>query len=57
MGRAVARIGESRVVCKVFVAKHQGRRLLGRYRRRWEDNIKVDLITLGREFMEWIYLA
>jgi hypothetical protein len=39
----VARMGESRGVCRVLVGKPEGRRPLGRPRRRWEDNIKLDL--------------
>ena len=49
-------MGELRDVCRVFVGKFQGKRLLGRYRRRWEDNIKMDLISLGLGFMDWIDL-
>jgi hypothetical protein len=39
----VARMGEERVVFKVLVEKPEGRRPLGRQRRRWEDGIRVDL--------------
>jgi hypothetical protein len=39
----VARMGEDRVVHRVLVGKPEGKRALGRPRRRWEDNIKVDL--------------
>ena len=39
----VARMGEDRVVHRVLVGKPEGKRLLGRPRRRWEDNIKMDL--------------
>ena len=38
-----ARMGELRGACRVFVGKLEGKRLLGRYRRRWEDNIKMHL--------------
>jgi hypothetical protein len=34
-----------------------GKRLLGRPRRRWEDNIKTDLREIGWSVMDWIYLA
>jgi hypothetical protein len=37
-----ARMGEDRGVHRVFVGKSEGRRPLGRPRRRWEDNIKMD---------------
>ena len=39
----VARMGEGRGVHRVLVGKHEGKRSLGRPRRRWEDNIKMDL--------------
>jgi len=39
----VARMREDRVVHRVLVGKPEGKRPLGRTRRRWEDNIKIDL--------------
>jgi hypothetical protein len=39
----VARMGEGRDVYRVLVGRPEGQRLLGRPRRRWEDNIKLDL--------------
>jgi len=45
----VARIEEGRGVCKVLVGKSEGKRLLGRPRRRWDDNIKMDLQEVGCE--------
>jgi len=39
----VARMGDGRGVCRVLVGKPEGKRPLGRPRRRWEDNIKMDL--------------
>jgi hypothetical protein len=39
----VARMGERRGVYRVLVEKPEGKRLVGRLRRRWEDNIKTDL--------------
>jgi hypothetical protein len=39
----VARMGEGRVVYRVLIGKHEGKRPLGRPRLRWEDNIKMDL--------------
>ena len=44
----VARMEEGRVVLKVLVGKPEGKRPLGRPRRRWEDNIKMDLQKVGR---------
>jgi hypothetical protein len=39
----VARMGKERVVYRVLVGKPEGKRPLGRPRRRWEDNIKMDV--------------
>ena len=44
----VAHMEEGRVVNKVLVGKPEGKRPLGRPRRRWEDNIKMDLEEVGR---------
>ena len=44
----VARIGESRGLNRVLVEKPEGKKLLGRPRRRWEDNIMMDLQAVGR---------
>ena len=43
----VARMGERRGLYRVLVGKPEGKRLLGRPRRRWEDNIKIDLQEVG----------
>ena len=43
----VARIGDSRVLYRVLERKPEGKRPLGRPRRRWEDNIKMDLQEVG----------
>ena len=43
----VARMGEIRRVYRVLVRKHDGKRPLGRRRRRWEDNIEMDLQEVG----------
>jgi hypothetical protein len=50
----VARMGEERKVYKVLVGKPEGRRPLGRPRRRWEDGIRMDLRCGG---VDWIRLA
>jgi len=47
MGGHVARMGERRGVYRVLVGKPEGKRPLGRPRRRWEDNIKMDLQEVG----------
>jgi hypothetical protein len=53
----VARMGERRGTYKVLVGKPEGRRPLGRPRRRWEDNIKMDLREVGCSGIDWIYIA
>ena len=53
----VARLGEERGVYRVLVEKREGRRTLGRPRRRWVDNIKMDLQEVGCGYMDWIGLA
>jgi len=53
----VARMGERRGVYRVLVGKPEGKRPLGRPRRRWEDNIKMDLKEIGCGGMDWIELA
>ena len=51
------RMGKGRGVYRVFVGNPEGRRPLGRPRRRWEDNIKIDLQEVGCGGMDWIELA
>jgi len=53
----VARIGERRSLYRVLVGKLEGKRPLGRPRRRWEDNIKIDLQEVRCGGMDWIELA
>ena len=53
----VARVGERRVVYRVLVGKPEGKRPLGRPRRRWEDTIKMDLQEVGCGGLDWIELA
>jgi hypothetical protein len=53
----IARLGEGRGVYRVVVGKPEGKRPLGKPRRRWEDNIKMDLQEVGCGGMEWIELA
>jgi hypothetical protein len=50
-------MGEGRGVYRFLVGKPEGKRPLGRPRRRWEDNIKVDLQEVGCGGMDWIELA
>jgi len=53
----VACMGERRGIYRVLVGKPVGRRLLGRPRCRWEDNIKINLKEVGWGGMDWIELA
>jgi len=53
----VARMEERRGVYRVSVGKPEGKRPLGRPRRRWEDNIKMDLQKVGCRGMDWIELG
>jgi len=48
---------EERVVYRVLMGKPEGRRPLGRPRRRWVYNIRMDLQVLGCGYMDWIALA
>jgi len=52
----VARMGEGRGVNRVLLGKPEGKILLGRPRRRWEDNIKMDLREVGGS-VDWIELV
>jgi hypothetical protein len=53
----VARMGEGRGVYRVLVGRPEGKGPLGRPRRRWEDNIKLDLREIGIDGVNWIWLA
>jgi len=53
----VVRMGEEKGSYRVLVGKPEGKRPLGRPRRRWVDNIRVDLQEVGRGYMDWIVLA
>jgi hypothetical protein len=53
----VARMGEGRGAYRVLVGRPERRRPLGRPRRRWEDNIKMDLQEMGWGGMDWIDMA
>jgi hypothetical protein len=53
----VARMGEGRGAYKILVGRPEGRRPLGRPRRRWEDNIKMDLQEVRWRGMDWIDMA
>ena len=53
----IARMEDGRGVCKVLVGKPERKRPLGRPRRRWENNIKMDLEEVGRGCGDWVELA
>ncbi|KAJ4426265.1 hypothetical protein ANN_27077 [Periplaneta americana] len=50
-------MGESRNAYRLLVGRSEGKRPLGRPRRRWEDNIKMDLREVGYDDRDWINLA
>jgi hypothetical protein len=52
-----ARMGEKRNVYRLLVGKPKGKRPLGRLRRRWIDNIKMDLLEIGLSVVDWVGLA
>jgi len=53
----VARMGEMRNAHNILVGKPEGKRPLGRPRRRWEDNITMDLREICCEGVDWMHLA
>ena len=53
----MARMEEGRDVYRVLVRKPEGKRPLGRPRRRWDDTIKMDLEEVGRGCVDWMELA
>jgi hypothetical protein len=53
----VARVGEKRNAYRILVGKQERKRPLGRPRRRWVDNIKMDLREIGRDGVDWMDMA
>jgi hypothetical protein len=53
----VARMGAKRNACRILVWKPEGRRPLGRPRRRWVDNNKIDLREIEWDGVDWVNLA
>jgi hypothetical protein len=57
MGRACSTNGEKMNAYRILVGKPEGKRPLGRPRRRWDDNIRIDLREIGWGGMDWLDLA
>jgi hypothetical protein len=57
MGGACSRNGEKRNAYRLLVGKPEGRNPLGRPRRRWLDNIRMDLVEVGWSDVDWVGLA
>jgi hypothetical protein len=57
MDGALERMGEKRNAYRILVGKPEGKRPLGRPKRKWMDNIKMDFREIGWGGMDWIYLA
>jgi hypothetical protein len=57
MGGACSALGERRGIYRVLVGKPEGQRLVGRPRRRWKDNIKMDIQKMGCGDVDWIEQA
>jgi hypothetical protein len=57
MGRACSTNGEKRNACRILVGKPEGERSLVRPKRRWVDNIKLDLRKIGWDGVDWIDMA
>jgi hypothetical protein len=53
----VARMGEEKNVYRILIGKPEGKRPLGRIRRRWEDGITMDLREIGWGSVDWIQLS
>jgi hypothetical protein len=51
------RMGEKKNAYRILVGKPEGKKLLGRARRKWVDNIKMNLMEIGWDDMDWIDLA
>jgi hypothetical protein len=57
MGEVCSTNGEKRNLCRLLVGKPEGKRSLGRQRRKWVDNIKMDIGEIGLSVVDWIGLA
>jgi hypothetical protein len=50
-------VGEKRNVHKILVRKPEDKRPSGRPKRRWEDNVRMDLREIGWKVVDWVYLV
>jgi hypothetical protein len=57
MGRLSSTHGEKRNVYRILVGRPEAKRPIGRPRRRWQDNIRMDLREIGCGGIDWINLA
>jgi hypothetical protein len=57
VGGACSMYGGKKSAYRILVGRPEGRRPLGRPKRRWEDNIKIDLQEVGWAAMDWIELT
>jgi hypothetical protein len=57
MGRTCSTVGEKRKAYGILMGKPEGKRPLGKPRRRWVDNIKIDLRQIGWDGMDWFNMA
>jgi hypothetical protein len=57
MGRACSTNGEKRTAYRILVGKPEEKRPLGRPRRRWVENVKMDLGEIGWDGMDWTDVA
>jgi hypothetical protein len=53
----VARMEDTKYAWKVLIGKPEGKRPLGRHRRRWEDNIRMDLREIRWVILDWMHLT
>jgi hypothetical protein len=57
MGRHVASMGKTRNAYKIMVGKSEGRRVLGRHRCRWQDDIRMYVREIGCLVVDWIHVT
>jgi hypothetical protein len=50
-------MGEKRNACRILVGEPEGKRPLGKPRRKWVDNIKMDFREIGGDGMDWVNVA